>query len=200
MSYHTPGFRQTHNWFPKEIYFTATTKEVRAYHEKNHDFRTLSADTDMTEEWMRNLQLDDDYINGPELKPGLNTEENAERNGSRINTDMDSGNNHSKPVVGDLKFPEPENAMDDASSGSVSAQNTADARVTQDLSVQVGDLQVQVKNLQRHITAQLEQHAIQQEKQAMQHQQHISQQEQAQRQLQDQLQQRKDLLLQRLAA
>ncbi|KAF8947250.1 hypothetical protein BGZ46_005623, partial [Entomortierella lignicola] len=33
MSYHIPGFRQTHNWFPKEIYFTATLQQVRNYRE-----------------------------------------------------------------------------------------------------------------------------------------------------------------------
>ncbi|KAF9945770.1 hypothetical protein BGZ70_003620 [Mortierella alpina] len=31
LSYHIPGFRKTHNWFPKEIYFTAADKEVKEY-------------------------------------------------------------------------------------------------------------------------------------------------------------------------
>ncbi|KAF9976373.1 hypothetical protein BGZ75_000249, partial [Mortierella antarctica] len=33
LSYHIPGFRQTHDWFPKEIYFCATAQEVEEYEE-----------------------------------------------------------------------------------------------------------------------------------------------------------------------
>ncbi|KAF9415427.1 hypothetical protein BGZ94_000102, partial [Podila epigama] len=31
MSYHVPGYRQAHDWFPKEIYYTATKKQVDDY-------------------------------------------------------------------------------------------------------------------------------------------------------------------------
>jgi hypothetical protein len=34
LSYHLPGFRQTYDCFPKEIYFTASAKEVDRYNEK----------------------------------------------------------------------------------------------------------------------------------------------------------------------
>ncbi|KAF9574330.1 hypothetical protein EC968_006837 [Mortierella alpina] len=34
LSYHIPGFRQTHNWFPKEIYFSVPAKEVAEYREE----------------------------------------------------------------------------------------------------------------------------------------------------------------------
>ncbi|KAG9320744.1 hypothetical protein KVV02_005127 [Mortierella alpina] len=33
LSYHIPHFRQTHDWFPKEIYFYATAQEVEEYEE-----------------------------------------------------------------------------------------------------------------------------------------------------------------------
>ncbi|KAK3831119.1 MAG: hypothetical protein J3R72DRAFT_527832 [Linnemannia gamsii] len=36
MSHNIPGFRQTHNWFPKQIYFSATPQNVRDYQEKYH--------------------------------------------------------------------------------------------------------------------------------------------------------------------
>ncbi|KAG0277251.1 hypothetical protein BGZ95_006257 [Linnemannia exigua] len=36
MSHNIPGFRQTHNWFPKQIYFSATPQQVRDYQEKYH--------------------------------------------------------------------------------------------------------------------------------------------------------------------
>ncbi|KAF9211642.1 hypothetical protein BGZ59_007789 [Podila verticillata] len=36
MSFLVPGFRRTHPaWFPKEVYYTASSKEVQAYEEKN---------------------------------------------------------------------------------------------------------------------------------------------------------------------
>ncbi|KAF9361017.1 hypothetical protein BGX26_006569 [Mortierella sp. AD094] len=35
MSYYIPGYRQTHDWFPKEIYFTATKQQVKAYNDKH---------------------------------------------------------------------------------------------------------------------------------------------------------------------
>ncbi|OAQ24805.1 hypothetical protein K457DRAFT_802006 [Linnemannia elongata AG-77] len=31
MSYQIPGFRRTHNWFPQEIYYTATHEQAEAY-------------------------------------------------------------------------------------------------------------------------------------------------------------------------
>ncbi|KAF9361019.1 hypothetical protein BGX26_006571 [Mortierella sp. AD094] len=34
MSYHIPGYRQSHSFFPQEIYFTATKQQVNAYKEK----------------------------------------------------------------------------------------------------------------------------------------------------------------------
>ncbi|KAG0032792.1 hypothetical protein BGZ82_006386, partial [Podila clonocystis] len=36
MSFLIPGFRRTHPWFPKEVYYTATSKEVQAYEAKNN--------------------------------------------------------------------------------------------------------------------------------------------------------------------
>ncbi|KAF9578285.1 hypothetical protein BGW38_006004, partial [Lunasporangiospora selenospora] len=34
MSYHIPGFRETFNWFPKEIYYTATPYQVKQYRQR----------------------------------------------------------------------------------------------------------------------------------------------------------------------
>ncbi|KAF9338158.1 hypothetical protein BG006_009533 [Podila minutissima] len=34
MSYRIPGFRQTYDWFPREIYYTATEKQVRRYKDR----------------------------------------------------------------------------------------------------------------------------------------------------------------------
>ncbi|KAK3841447.1 MAG: hypothetical protein J3R72DRAFT_156265 [Linnemannia gamsii] len=35
LSYHIPGFRQTYDWYPREIYFTATAKEIEDYLKKH---------------------------------------------------------------------------------------------------------------------------------------------------------------------
>ncbi|CAO3570194.1 unnamed protein product [Mortierella alpina] len=37
MTYHIPGFRQAHNWFPKEIYYSSTIAKVREYQAKHLD-------------------------------------------------------------------------------------------------------------------------------------------------------------------
>ncbi|KAG0035574.1 hypothetical protein BGZ81_005552 [Podila clonocystis] len=34
MSYQIPGFRQTHDWFPREIYYTATKEQVDEYNDR----------------------------------------------------------------------------------------------------------------------------------------------------------------------
>ncbi|KAF9937587.1 hypothetical protein BGZ67_001098, partial [Mortierella alpina] len=33
LSYHIPGFRQTYNWFPREIYYSATAREIQIHEE-----------------------------------------------------------------------------------------------------------------------------------------------------------------------
>ncbi|KAI1295236.1 hypothetical protein EDD11_007885 [Mortierella claussenii] len=42
MSYYIPGYRQTHRCFPKDIYFTATPQEVRAYQDKLKEYAKLT--------------------------------------------------------------------------------------------------------------------------------------------------------------
>ncbi|KAF9126240.1 hypothetical protein BGW39_006758 [Mortierella sp. 14UC] len=37
MSYHIPGFRDEHNWFPKEIYYSATPQQVRDYNKVSEE-------------------------------------------------------------------------------------------------------------------------------------------------------------------
>jgi len=58
MSHQIPGFRQAHNWFPKQIYFSATPQQVREYREKYHPrdkFGGTNADGDVTVGgWARN--------------------------------------------------------------------------------------------------------------------------------------------------
>ncbi|KAF9103698.1 hypothetical protein BGX27_010471 [Mortierella sp. AM989] len=60
MSHHIPGFRQAHNWFPKEIYFTATLQQVREYREKYYKEKN-EADLEITEDWLRGIVDMDDF-------------------------------------------------------------------------------------------------------------------------------------------
>ncbi|KAG0325761.1 hypothetical protein BGZ99_000206 [Dissophora globulifera] len=52
MSYHIPGFRQTYNWFPKEIYFTADPKQVKKFRKTHPANGKGDDDTDRTEDMM----------------------------------------------------------------------------------------------------------------------------------------------------
>ncbi|CAO3570467.1 unnamed protein product [Mortierella alpina] len=51
LSYHIPGFRQSHNCFPKEIYFSATSQQVRAYHKKYRAKYNNPEDLSQPEDW-----------------------------------------------------------------------------------------------------------------------------------------------------
>ncbi|KAF8924959.1 hypothetical protein BGZ58_001269 [Dissophora ornata] len=62
LSYHIPGFRQTYDWFPKEIYFAASPKQVREYREKYSANGKSTQDSVILEEWMRAVRNDDDYL------------------------------------------------------------------------------------------------------------------------------------------
>ena len=59
MSYHIPGFRQSHSWFPKEIYFTATSQQVEDYRESHTSSKTRhcpSATNSTSENRINDLQ------------------------------------------------------------------------------------------------------------------------------------------------
>ena len=59
LSYHVPGFRQSHNWFPKEIYFSATPQQVRAYNKKAHVKAGIPGKLTKPEDWTRDYQTED---------------------------------------------------------------------------------------------------------------------------------------------
>ncbi|KAG0220293.1 hypothetical protein BGX33_003553 [Mortierella sp. NVP41] len=50
LSYHILGFRQTYDWFPKQIYFTATDQEVDAYLRKYPNGRRRHHQDDLSED------------------------------------------------------------------------------------------------------------------------------------------------------
>ncbi|KAF9962624.1 hypothetical protein BGZ72_000044 [Mortierella alpina] len=89
MSYHIPGFRQSHNCFPKEIFYSATLQEVRAYREKYDSRASKNEDRDLLEYWER-----DD-----------NDEEEDENRGAartrKLGASQDKDNTSSASVNGD---------------------------------------------------------------------------------------------------
>ncbi len=55
MSYHIPGFRQSHSWFPTEIFNTTTLQKVKAYRKKYSEMAAKYEDGEPRE----NLERDD---------------------------------------------------------------------------------------------------------------------------------------------
>ncbi|KAF8928013.1 hypothetical protein BGZ58_009945 [Dissophora ornata] len=68
MSYHIPGFRQTYNYFPREIYFSATPQQVHEHRNKYDVKDSATKALDAMEELLAKPsaadddQADDDYL------------------------------------------------------------------------------------------------------------------------------------------
>ncbi|KAG0246546.1 hypothetical protein BGX31_000997 [Mortierella sp. GBA43] len=78
LSYHIPGFRQTYNYFPREIYFSATLQEVKEYREKykpnlNGKDKEDDDELDIAEDWLEDITGEDGY---QDEEPDDNEEDN----------------------------------------------------------------------------------------------------------------------------
>ncbi|KAG0047819.1 hypothetical protein BGZ83_007216 [Gryganskiella cystojenkinii] len=70
MSYYIPGFRETYDVFPEVIYYTATEKQVKDYHEKYYRYftdneetrRTCQTDSAIFKGWARDTGEDDHVV------------------------------------------------------------------------------------------------------------------------------------------
>ncbi|KAF9354230.1 hypothetical protein BGX34_011147, partial [Mortierella sp. NVP85] len=62
MSYHIPGFRQTYDFFPNEIYFSVTPTEVQEINWKLDARDFFIMDLDMTEKWLKEGNDEDDAL------------------------------------------------------------------------------------------------------------------------------------------
>jgi len=51
MSYHIPGFRDTYDYFPDEIYFSVTRKQMQEINRKLRARTCVAMDLDIAEEW-----------------------------------------------------------------------------------------------------------------------------------------------------
>ncbi|KAK3809504.1 MAG: hypothetical protein J3Q66DRAFT_354065 [Benniella sp.] len=62
MSYHIPGFRQTYDFFPNEIYFSVTPTQVQEINWKLDARDFFIMDLDMTEKWLKEGNDEDDAL------------------------------------------------------------------------------------------------------------------------------------------
>ncbi|KAF9272478.1 hypothetical protein BGZ68_002376, partial [Mortierella alpina] len=162
MSYHIPGFRQSHNWFPKEIYYSATLQKVRAYREKYDSKASKNKDRDLLEDWERDDDEEEDEDQGAARTRKLGAfqdddnassvsvngeaEENSKEDGDE-NGDEDEEDGDDEEVV-DVDGDEDEWTADQE-------EDKADAAAVKDLKKQVVKLQKQVS---RQLKAQKEMH------------------------------------------
>ncbi|KAF9952386.1 hypothetical protein BGZ70_000617 [Mortierella alpina] len=174
LSYHIPGFRQSHNCFPKEIYFTATSQKVRAYHKKYRAKYNDPGDLSQPEDWARDYQADEndayDVQGEARLPAPTKMEEAAVQEKDNMSVASNVEEQLQREVVStELRsnggVEEGADASEVKDKGSI-----RDDSAVEELKAQVQDLQRQIASLQ------------------------ASQQEQAQRQFQE----LKDLLLGRI--
>ncbi|KAF9925247.1 hypothetical protein BGZ67_008797 [Mortierella alpina] len=175
LSYHIPGFRQTHDWFPKEIYFTAKAEDVEEYGEVA--LKIQPGDLSQHVDWTRDYQADDNDGYGVKVETKLSASTKMEEVAVQ-----EKDNESNKSVNGDVEQQPQEETDSIEARSSEDVEEEADASkdktdLTKDDSA-VEELKAQVQDLQRQIASLL-----------------ASQQELAQRQFQE----LKDLLHGRIA-
>ncbi|KAF8940294.1 hypothetical protein BGZ58_007066 [Dissophora ornata] len=207
LSYHIPGFRQSHNWFPSEIYFTATPKEIRAYREKYPDTSNTIEDFKLTEEYTRgpddedvdadeagdeydvvgskNGQFDDDDEEDDE-EEGDEEEGDDDKDDEEIEDGEGEQEEESDNLIESLEVPK---LRDDGD-----GKSETNPELKHDEAIAIQNLSKQVENLQTQLAQQLtaQQDEVRQQvsqqlamQQAQIQHQLATQQEQVQRQLEE---------------
>ncbi|KAI8599249.1 hypothetical protein EDD21DRAFT_165045 [Dissophora ornata] len=167
MSYHIPGFRQTYNYFPREIYFSATAKQVHEHRKKYHAKDRATEDLDAMEEQLaRPTAADDDQADDDYLFEGEEVDESvagkgldSERTDTLSKADGQDGATVDVPKDPSLLQQQP-SSEEQGTVGKLNSQ-------VGELNSQVGDLKSQVLLLQTQLSnqakTQQEQFTIQQE-------------------------------------
>ncbi|KAF9079664.1 hypothetical protein BGX27_006137, partial [Mortierella sp. AM989] len=182
LSYHIPGFRETYDWFPKEIYFSSSLEMVKKFNEKYLDTSKVETELGKIEEWIRNGGKVDDYPEEKEEKSKEDTVKEGKKNqdGEASSDDKVEELDVANPIS-DSKGSDASEEIKRTDNGDTTSSFATDtiARLNSqvgDLSTQVVDLKSQVGHLQKQLVDKL---AIQQERIQRQL---VEQQEQAQRQ------------------
>ncbi|KAI8597139.1 hypothetical protein EDD21DRAFT_226232 [Dissophora ornata] len=107
MSYHIPGFRQTYDYFPREIYYSATPKQVHEHWVK-YDAKDSATEKSnaMEEQLARPTAADDDEADDDYMFEGEEVDESMEGEGMAKDLDEeevkeDSGKTDGDAVPGD---------------------------------------------------------------------------------------------------
>ncbi|KAG0303949.1 hypothetical protein BGZ98_006095 [Dissophora globulifera] len=183
MSYHIPGFRQTHNWFPKEIYFSATPEQIKAYRTKYHekDGRENKAHV-MPVEWLKAPDVAHGYADdGADDEDSKDTAKKSEENGS-VEKEEEEGKGKFETTEEDIDALNVTEAEAEAKDGDEEEQR----REAVDVSLQVRSLESQVRELQKQLVEQLEAQQEQAQRQeTLIAEQLAAQQQQAQRQYEE---------------
>ncbi|KAF9574332.1 hypothetical protein EC968_006839 [Mortierella alpina] len=154
LSYHIPGFRQSHNYFPKEIYFSATNQKVKAYLKKRSAKDDNSGVLNQPEDWLHDYQADDNdgYDVQCEAKPPAPTQmeeaavqERDDGSNRSVNGDTEEHLLEETDST-DLQF-NPTEVREDASEDN-GENSIKDDSAVQELKTQVRDLQRQIASLQ----------------------------------------------------
>ncbi|KAF9927301.1 hypothetical protein BGZ67_007565, partial [Mortierella alpina] len=122
LSYHIPGFRQSHNCFPKEIYFSATSQKVRAFRKKQHAKDHKPGDLSQHEDWARDYQADDNDGYGVKVEAKLPAPTKMEEAAVQ-----EKDNDSNKSVNGDAEQPPQEETDSIEARSSEDAEEEADA-------------------------------------------------------------------------
>ncbi|CAO3570419.1 unnamed protein product [Mortierella alpina] len=83
MSYEIPGFRELNNWFPNEIFYSATLQEEKAYRKKYQSKKSKKQDREILQVWERDEEYDEDEEGNPlialpqDQKPAIGSDSQA---------------------------------------------------------------------------------------------------------------------------
>ncbi|KAF9091601.1 hypothetical protein BGX27_001998 [Mortierella sp. AM989] len=178
LSYHIPGFRQTYDWFPKEIYFSSPLQKVQKFREKYPKAPKAEANLKALEEWINNRSKVDNY---PEEKQEK-SEEGKKNQDEEASSDDEVENLDVANPISDSKGGDTSEKIENTGKGGATSSSTT--TITK-ISSQIVDLKSQIGDLQRQLA---EQRAAQR----------VAQQEQVRRQqdrmLQKQMQQQQELM------
>ncbi|KAG0248229.1 hypothetical protein BG011_000329 [Mortierella polycephala] len=163
MSYHIPGFRQTYNWFPEEIYFTASPHQLQAYREKHQVIHNKNVvDASSLEDWERDEFEDEkaESIKGKDENgstgdaPSVDKNEEKDETSAPVSDTDAEENGKENEVAGeeDAVYSKTPEESEVANVETSTAQDVKDVKDVNDkdldLRAQVAQLQVQLREQQ----------------------------------------------------
>ncbi|KAF9327041.1 hypothetical protein BGZ91_001658, partial [Linnemannia elongata] len=161
MSYLIPGFRKTHNVFPKQIYFTATKEEVKEYRRKYFPKQKKVVDKALAKKMGWGLNDEEEDVGGEDEflnTPLFTLEEEQDQEQEQTASGESASANASSESL-------PESVSDDGGDEKGAEVNSSGVEelVTSGESSILQELKTQVTDLQKQLTGQNQQIALQQQ-------------------------------------